>query len=396
MRRAGRLFDAICERDNFKLAWLKAARGKAGNAEVLGFRNGFDAKLERLRSSFAAGEFEFGRYKYFKISDPKERLISAASFPERIAHHAIMNVLDPVFERCQICDSYACRVGKGTRAAVLRAFHVAKRGGFFLKMDVRKYFDSIDHRRLLVSLERLIKDARVLAVLGRIIDSYETSPGKGIPIGNLTSQYFANHYLAALDHRAKERLGARHWIRYMDDILACSDRRAMLDGLFESCVAFCREELSLELKPKIVGDLCDGAPFLGFVVKPGGIYLSARRKRRFRRKAMSIEHELSAGRMSELEAGARIEAMTAHCLVARARGFRYAVFHGGVLGRQPRESRRQLEQRREESAVGESEQQRPRQPQQQPRFPSCLSPLARSATESRTEPDGSGPRDGRG
>ena len=133
MRRAGWLFDDICSMENFKEAWLKAIRGKSGKPDVATFRADLENNLERLRVSFREGSFGFGRYEYFTISDPKKRLICAASFPERIVHHAMMKTLDQVFERFQISDSYACRKGKGTQAAVLRGFHFVKGKRFFLR-----------------------------------------------------------------------------------------------------------------------------------------------------------------------------------------------------------------------------------------------------------------------
>ena len=208
MRRIGNLFEDICSRENFSIAWNKAIRGKQAKPETQEWYRDLPQKLEGLRASVAEGAFPFGAYDFFTIQDPKERIISAALFPERIVQHALMNVLDPLFERYQISDSYACRKGKGTQAAVLRAFGFTRRYRYFLKMDLKKYFDSIDHDVLKMMLRRFLKDRRVCGMFEAVIDSYETFPGKGLPIGNLTSQYFANQYLAALDHRAKEELRA--------------------------------------------------------------------------------------------------------------------------------------------------------------------------------------------
>ena len=183
------------------------------------FRMKVDCNLEEIRRGLENETARIGAYSYFTIKDPKERIICAASFPERIIHHAVMNICEPYFERFQIFHSYACRKGKGQHAALLSAFHYAKSSPFFLKMDVRKYFDSIDHEILFNRLTRLFKDHRLLDLLSRIIDSYHTAPGKGVPIGNLTSQYFANHYLASFDHYVKETLGVKRYIRYMDDML---------------------------------------------------------------------------------------------------------------------------------------------------------------------------------
>lgn len=253
-----------------------------------------------------------------------------------------MNVLDPVFDSFQIHDSYACRKGKGTEAAILRALRATRYNSHFLKMDVRKYFDSIDHELLKATIRRRIKDPCLLFYFDAIIDSHESEEGRfrgpltgrprGIPIGNLTSQYFANHFLALLDHRAKEVAKVRYWIRYMDDILAYSEDRRFLDALYEDCDEFAREALGLELKPKIVDRVSRGAPFLGFLVKPSGIYLAARSRRRFRRSILGLEHDFRLGRLSEAELAVRGTAMVAHTLIARSRSFRYSVFYGRRFG----------------------------------------------------------------
>jgi hypothetical protein len=201
-------------------------------------------------------------------------------------------------------------------------------------------------------------------MLDAIIDSYETSPGKGLPIGNLTSQYFANHYLGALDHQVKERDRIGPWVRYMDDMLAFADNPEELRAVYLSVVAWCDEALHLTLKPAIVGTVIDGVPFLGFLLKPEGIQLTRKTKQRFSRKAIAIDHEMRHGTIAEKDAGDRITAMVAHVSLARSRVFRYHVFNGRGLGDEPRESRRELEQRRVERAFGQSQQEHSRQPEQ--------------------------------
>jgi hypothetical protein len=270
-----------------------------------------------------------GQGKIEKFAAPKKRTICAASFPERIVHHALMNILDPVFDRYQIFDSYACRRGKGTQAAVLRSFASAKKYPYFLKMDVRKYFDSIDHTTLDELLHRRIKDHNVLENLEKIINSYSTTPGRGIPIGNLTSQYFANHYLAVFDHAVKERFGCQAYIRYMDDMVIFGRSRSDLNVVYESSRPFLSKSLKLDIKPKIVDRVKHGVPFLGFLVKPSGIFLLRKTKSRFKSSAGRIEYELRKGTINEESAADRVTAIAAHTALARARNFRYRVFHGG-------------------------------------------------------------------
>ncbi|MBI9104605.1 MAG: RNA-directed DNA polymerase [Spirochaetales bacterium] len=230
MKRKGSLFEIIASEENLKVASWKAMRGKRTKRDVLLFNLNFEENLTALRKDLLDGTIAIGNYHYFQVHEPKERTICAASFPERILHHAIMNVCLPVFENYQIYDSYACREGKGTHKALLRAFHFSKSTPFFLKVDIRKYFDSIDHIILKNLLCRKFKDEKLLELLYRIIDSYETAPGKGLPIGNLTSQHMANFYLGRADHYIKEELGTRRYVRYMDDfVLWDSDMNGLLN-----------------------------------------------------------------------------------------------------------------------------------------------------------------------
>ena len=172
--------------------------------------------------------FRVGNYHQFTIHDPKERLITAPCFRERVLHHAIFNLCEPILERHLIADTFACRVGKGWLVALERAQRFAGRHRFFLKLDIRKYFDSIAHAILLARLGRLFKDRRLLHLFERIIESYSTPPGRGVPIGSLTSQHFGNFYLASLDRWVKERLRVRGYVRYMDDFALWADTSCAL------------------------------------------------------------------------------------------------------------------------------------------------------------------------
>lgn len=258
MKRLGLLFEAIVDRQNLALAFLKALRGKRRSADALVFCRAVDANLATVRERFLALDPEWGPYRSFVISDPKERVISAAPFADRVMHHAVMNILEPLFERQSIFHSYACRKGKGTHAAVLRAFGNTKAWPWFLKLDVRKYFDSVDHRVLECQIGRLIKDGRVLRLLQPLIDSYQTLPGKGLPIGNLTSQFFANLYLSRLDHFILEQLRPAAYVRYMDDfVLWARGEEVVLSALSGIC-DFCADNLSLALKPPVLAASAQG------------------------------------------------------------------------------------------------------------------------------------------
>ncbi|MDR2073737.1 MAG: reverse transcriptase/maturase family protein [Spirochaetaceae bacterium] len=200
MKRQNRLFEEIAAYGNIRLAFLKAIRGKRSTAEVLLFCRDVDARLNEIRTRLLSEPVRWGEYRCFTITDPKKRTISAAPLEDRIIHHAIMNILEPLFERQMIYHNYACRKGKGMHSAVAYAFSKCKGTVWFLKLDIRKYFDSVNHEVLKTTLRRILKDKKTLRLLDGVIDSYGKTPGTGIPIGNLTSQFFGNLYLSPLDH----------------------------------------------------------------------------------------------------------------------------------------------------------------------------------------------------
>lgn len=284
MKRIGFLMDKICDPDNLRLAFCKAQKGKKGKNQVLNYADNIDENLGRLRTQLLNETFIPGRYNYFRIYDPKERLICAASFEERVVHHAIMNVCKPYFERNLIYDTYATRDGKGIYEAIKRARYGLKNYNYVAKLDVRKYFDSISHNVLKEKLRRLYKDNALLALYDSIIDSYSIEAGRGIPIGNLTSQYFANFYLSSLDHLIKERLHVPVYVRYMDDMLLFSESKTRLKEYVEFVKKYVDETLLLKLKPEIYATSQHGISFLGYKLSRNIIILNRRSKLRFKRK----------------------------------------------------------------------------------------------------------------
>ncbi|MEA3391772.1 MAG: RNA-directed DNA polymerase, partial [Candidatus Marinimicrobia bacterium] len=244
-------------------------------------------------------EIDIGHYHYFTIHDPKERVICAASFPERVLHHAIMNICHPIFERHLIIDTYATRVGKGTYKALDRAKKYVKQYSCYCKMDVRKYFDSIPHDILFSKLEKLFKDEKLLNIFRKIIKSYQVSEGKGIPIGNLTSQYFANHYLSSVDHVAKESLGIKAYVRYMDDILFFSESKSVVKALHKDIKTNIEEDQELELKASQINYCYQGVPFLGYRLYPSKVLLNKRSKNRLITKMKLYNNLLKSGKWDE-------------------------------------------------------------------------------------------------
>lgn len=319
MRRAGNLYQKIAEPENLELAFWKAQRRKLARADVQEFRENLSENLTRLREELLSGNITFGNYRYFTIYDPKERVICAADFRERVLHHAIINVCEPVFEKYQIFDSFACRKGKGLDACLMRTREFCRKYRWFLKADVHKFFDSVDHDVLLRLLSRRFKDGRLIDLFSKIIESYETRPGKGLPIGNLTSQYFANLYLGFADHLIKDAWRVPAYVRYMDDFVLFFDEKERAKGAGAQISELFSRELKLELNAFQLNRTACGLPFLSYRIFGSGLRLSQKAKRRFRRKIEEANREESAERALPL---------LAFVQRADSYGFRRNLFYG--------------------------------------------------------------------
>ncbi len=289
----------IVDIDNLMLAFCKARRGKKNRHEVVEYSMNVIDNLLSLRTRLKNESLQIGDYHYFEIYDPKKRRICAASFEERIVHHAVMNICKERFEKHLIYDTYATREGKGVYAAIDRARAAVVRYPFVAKLDVRKYFDSIDHAVLKTKLRRIFKDPQLLRLFDVIIDSYNTKSGKGIPIGNLTSQYFANYYLSNLDHYIKETLKVSAYVRYMDDMLLFAESRTALKEYVDKVKCFLADNLLLELKPIQIVSAGRGVSFLGYTLLPHRILLNRRSKLRFVRKMREYTLCLGLGAWSD-------------------------------------------------------------------------------------------------
>mgnify|MGYP002517951718 CR=1 FL=1 len=302
MKRIGFLFDRIVERENLLSAYRLASRGKSLSDERRAFESDLENNLQTLAAGLRDGTSPVGRYRRFMIHDPKEREICAASFPERVLHHALMNVCGPCFEKWLIFDSYANREGKGQLRAVRRAREFAARNRWFLKCDIRKYFDSIPHETLNSVLARKFKDPHVLYWFRKLIASYSKTLGRGLPIGNLTSQYFANLYLYAIDRVAAP------YVRYMDDFVFWSDDKDGLKGILETVRGIAANRLGLELKAEpFINRTRSGMDFLEFRVFPDRINLSRSSASRYFRRVRAIVRDCrDERRMQE-----RLSSMTA-------------------------------------------------------------------------------------
>ncbi len=249
MKRLSGLYDKIISVENLTLADKKAQKGKLKQYGVLTHNKHKDVNILKLHEILYKDEYKTSKYTTFKVYEPKEREVFRLPFyPDRIAHHGIMNVLEPIFVSVFTADSYSCIKGKGIHAAkesLEKALKDREGTKYCLKLDITKFYPSIDHDILKLLLRKKFKDKRLLKLLDEIIDSTD-----GIPIGSYLSQYFANYYLTFFDHWLKEVKGVQYYFRYADDIVILSDSKAYLhDILFEI-----KEYLSTNLKLKVKGN----------------------------------------------------------------------------------------------------------------------------------------------
>lgn len=334
MRRVGGLFDAIVDADNLRSAFCRAARGKRHRREVGDFAGALDARLAAMAAGLLGGTFPVGKFRQFEIYDPKRRIITAPAFSERVLHHAIINVCEPHFERWLIADSFACRFGKGRERAVLRAAGFAGRFGWRVHLDVRQCFDSIPHDGLLDRLKSRFKDGRLIDLFAAIIAGFRGGTGRGLPIGSLMSQHFANFYLGFLDRFVKETLRVRGYVRYMDDLVLWCDDRDRLRVAEAGCREFLREALGLEFKPAAVAPSAHGLEFLGCRILPTHTLLSRRSRRRYGRRVRILARAHRLGLLNEHVLQKRLEALAAFARTANVRSwqFRRTVMKSSMVG----------------------------------------------------------------
>ena len=340
MRSSNVRLEQIADPDNLREAFLRAARGKGHQQDVVAFRGRVDHELAALRLEILAGAVPLGRFTAFTIFEPKERRIHAPCFRERVLHHALIGPCEADFDRWLIDDTFACRRGKGREAALRRAEHYSGRHGWFLKMDVQKYFDSIPHATLLEAVGRRFRDSRVVTLWQRIVGAYEAGPDRGLPIGALTSQHLANLYLGSVDRLAKEGLRMPGYVRYMDDMAVWGEKTRLLATL--DAIEAHLGELGLTLKPTWhLQPTTRGMDFLGYRVGPAGSRLNRTSRRRFLRRWSWCERALTAGQISEATAQRRVLALTAFVRVAQGETLLGRLFGGSNLGtghRAPTES----------------------------------------------------------
>jgi len=298
------LNEKICNWENLRLAYANASRGKRGRGATAEFESMLADNLLELEQELNEQTYQPGAYNNFHIHEPKRRLISAAPFRDRVVHHALCNITVPYFEKQFIADSYANHVGKGTHRAIDRCQQFARKYKYVLQCDIAQFFPSIDHEVLRGTLEHMLPDESALWLIDQILvsgrgvlageydmvyfpndDLLAVNKPRGLPIGNLTSQWWANCYLNPFDHFVRRELGCRAYLRYVDDFLLFGDDKKELmqwrDALVKRLERF---RLTLHMGSAHPYPVTEGIPFLGFMIFPDQRRLKQRKGFAYQRK----------------------------------------------------------------------------------------------------------------
>lgn len=287
------LFHTITSIPNLFLAWKEFKRGKRRKRDVQEFEFGLEDNLFLLHELLVSKRYTPGPYGAFLVRDPKLRHIHKASVHDRVVHQALFRIINPIFDKYFIFDSFSSRLGKGTHKGIERLNNGArkitgnwKKSAYYLKSDIRKYFDSIDHGILKSLIQKRIHCSDTMWLVEKIIDSYKKEEKCGIPLGNVTSQLFGNVYLNELDQFVKNKLKIKHYFRYCDDIIILCDSKEVCFSIKEKIENFLCEELRLDFHPRkiIVKKIRQGIDFLGYVTLPYYRKLRTKTKKRILKK----------------------------------------------------------------------------------------------------------------
>ena len=316
------LYEDICNYENLEKAFTKARKHKTLKPYIIEFEEKLKENLLQLQEELITQTYKPRPLKTFIIRGPKTRKISKSDFRDRVIHHAICNIIEPIFDKTFIYDSYANRIMKGTLKAIER-FDEFKRkvsknnhkACYFLKADIKHYFDTVDHQILFNILARKIEDEKVIWLIKQIFDNHKTiESGKGMPLENLTSQFFANVYLNELDQYVKHFLKAKYYIRYVDDFIILHGSIDQLQQYEKEINKFLKEKLSLELHPdksKIL-KLQKGANFLGFRIFYNHKLIRKKNLKKFERKFNKLKKEYNEGVIKRERVIEKFEGWIAH------------------------------------------------------------------------------------
>lgn len=327
MKTLKNVFEQVVDYDNLYRAYLNDRLCKRYRYEVLNFSAHLEDNLVKLQKELIDRTYTLGKYREFYIYEPKKRLIMAQPFKDRVVQWAIYQVLNPVFAQSYITDSYACIKERGTHKAVKRLHYWLRQVGkkpekyYFLKLDISKYFYRIDHDVLMGILKRKIRDDDMIFLLDKIVNSSETnfglppgkSPGevkrsdrvseKGMPVGNLSSQMFANLYLNELDQYCKRTLGIHFYVRYMDDVIILHQDKDQLHEWKRIIDTFLKEKLQLDLNEKTcIRPITLGVEFCGYKIWNTHIKLRKSTALKMKRNLKKLQKEYAAGEVTVEEA----------------------------------------------------------------------------------------------
>jgi hypothetical protein len=332
----------VCSFRSLLTAFRKARRAKRGKGGEPLFYRDLESNLLKLSRALRDRTYRPDPYRYFSLWNKKERVVSEASFRDRVVHHALVAAIEPTFERIFVSHSYACRQGKGSHAAVSRARKMARRHRYALKLDVHHYFESIDHAVLMRLLGEQVHDPDILWLCQTLLDGArrpelrEGTEGRprGLPIGNLTSQFWANVYLHPVDDLVSRRMGRGTYLRYMDDMLVFGPSKPELWEVAEAVSTMLTEDLRLRLKERatVLAPVTEGVGWLGFRVHPGTTRLDRQGRRRFARKVRRLEMRAASSPQAEDRAVARAASVFGHLAQADTYGLRRSVLDGQERG----------------------------------------------------------------
>lgn len=342
-------YEKICDFQNLYKAHLSSRRGKRHKTEVIHFELNLAENLTRMSHQLKNHTYQMKGYYHFIIYEPKERAIFAAYYPDRVLLHCICDeVLTPLLSRRVIHDNAACQIGKGTHFALDRFSkflreHYKEHGnkGYVLKCDIQKYFASIDHEVLKSKLKKVVKDPDLRELIFHFIDSYETEgrPGRGLPLGNQSSQWFAIYYLDPLDRLVKERLRIKHYVRYMDDCLLLHHDKQFLLECLRAMQAVIEDELHLDLNQKTqIFNLKDGIEFLGwrfYLTDTGKVIrkMKPQSKVRYKRRIKKLQKDYAEGLIELEDVKASIASYKGHLMHGHTYKLRERVNQTFVLKR---------------------------------------------------------------
>lgn len=325
MKRHGQLFEKIVDPENIELAFQKAKKGKTWQDSVQRVEKNKARKLAALRQSFLDGSYTTSNYTVKIIFEPKERKIFVLPFfPDRIAQHAIMNIVAPIWDSMFIPDSYACRTGKGQHAGSRRCMQFVRRNAWVCQFDISKFYPSIPHGPLMEVIRHKIKDKRVLALFQDIIGSL--GEDRNVPIGNYTSQWLGNLYMNELDQYVKHTLHIKDYLRYCDDFLIFGNDKEEMKRLADQVEAFVSDRLQLRLSKKSLYPTAHGIDFLGYRHFPSGkILVRKATAKRIRRRLKILPWALKHGRISKEQAIGKLASASGWLKHANAHHFRMAI-----------------------------------------------------------------------